>query len=144
MAFYLSNAVVTAMLGGGDNQSLAAFIGASPHICIYAGTVPANADTALSSNTKLAELICAATPFSSFTDTGSAARAVFGTISDDTSADATGTATFWRLIKADGTTVVGQGEVGTSGKELTLNTTAITAGSVVSITSGYIELPEGG
>ncbi|WP_457156345.1 hypothetical protein [Mycobacteroides abscessus] len=144
MAFYLTNAVVTAMMGGTGNQSLASYVGASPKIRIYSGTVPTNADASLSGNTQLAELACATTPFSGYTDTGSAARATFGTIADDSSADATGTATFFRLLKSDGTTVVAQGEVATSGKELTLNTTAITSGSIVSITSGYFELPEGG
>ncbi|SPX87716.1 hypothetical protein [Mycobacteroides abscessus] len=144
MAFYLTNAVVTAMMGGTGNQSLASYVGASPKIRIYSGTVPTNADASLSGNTQLAELACATTPFSGYTDTGSAARATFGTITDDSSADATGTATFFRLLKSDGTTVVAQGEVATSGKELTLNTTAITSGSIVSITSGYFELPEGG
>lgn len=146
MAFYLTNAVVTAMMGGTGNQSLASYVGASPKIRIYSGTVPTNADASLSSNTQLAELACASTPFSGFTDTGSAARATFGTITDDSSADATGSATFFRLLKSDGTTVVAQGEVsnGTPARELTLNTTAITSGSIVSITSGYFELPEGG
>lgn len=144
MAFYLTNAVVTAMLGGTGNQSLASYIGASPLIRIYGGSVPGNADAALSSNPQLAELVCAATPFSGYTDTTSSARATFGAIADDSSADATGTATFFRGLKAGGTVVWCQGEVATSAKELTLNTTAITAGSIVSITSGYIDFPEGG
>lgn len=142
MAFYLTNAVVTAMLGGGANQSLASYIAASPKIRIFSGTVPSNADAALSGNTQLAELVMAATPISGYTDTGSACRATFGAIADDTSADATGTATCFRGVKADGTTYWCQGGVGTSAAELILNTVAITAGSIVSITSGYIDFPE--
>ena len=143
MTFYLHTDVVLAMVGGTGNQSLASFVGASPLIRIYGGSVPADANASLSSNPQLAELVCASTPFSSFALalTNTVARATFGTIADDASADATGTATFFRLLKAGGTTVVGQGAVGTSAAELILNTTAITLGSIVSITSGYIDLP---
>lgn len=143
MAFYLTSAVVTGMMGGGANASLATQVGTSPLIRIYSGTVPTDADTALSGNTQLAQLACASTPFSGFTTVGSNARATFGTITDDSSADATGTATFFRLLKSDGTTVIAQGAVGVGTGELQLNTTAITSGSIVSITSGYFDLPKG-
>jgi hypothetical protein len=39
--------------------------------------------------------------------------------------------------------VIDQGECGTSGKELNLNTTAITTGSTVSVTSATTDLPKG-
>lgn len=140
MALSLTNAVVAGML---NSTGLSEALGASPKIRIYSGTVPANADASLSSNTQLAELTCAATPFSGYSDTGSASRATFGTITPDTSADATGTATFFRILDSAGTTVKAQGTVGTSGTDLVLNTTSITSGSTVSITSGTIDLPEG-
>ncbi|WP_454232021.1 hypothetical protein [Mycolicibacterium fortuitum] len=141
-AFYLTNAVVQGML---NSTGLAESIGPNGKIKLYSGTVPANADAALSGNTQLAELVMAATPFSGFSDTGTAARATLGAISSDTSADATGSASFFRFENATGT-VKGQGTVGgpTGGPwDLTLNTTAITAGSTVAISSGTIDLPEG-
>lgn len=141
-AHYLTNAVVQGML---NSTGLAEAIGANGKIKIYSGTVPANADAALSGNTLLAELTMAATPFSGFSDTGTAGRATFGPISSDTSADNTGPATFYRYENAAGT-VRGQGTVGgpTGGPwDLTMNTTAITAGSTVAIASGTIDLPEG-
>lgn len=138
--FTLTSVVAQGMLNG---TGLAEAFGASPKLRLYSGTMPTNADTALSGNTQLAELICAATPFSGFSDTGTAARATFGAIAPDASADATGTATFWRILDSAGTTVKCQGAAGTSAAELILNTTAITAASQVSVTSATIDLPKG-
>ncbi|CQD07351.1 hypothetical protein BN970_01386 [Mycolicibacterium conceptionense] len=140
MSLYLTNAVAQGMLNG---TGLAEALGASPKIRIYSGSVPANADAALSGNTVLAELVCASTPFSGFSDTGTAARATYGSIASDVSADATGTATFFRQLDAAGTTVKYQGTVGTSSADLILNTVAITAGSTVAISTATIDLPEG-
>lgn len=142
MAFYLTQAVVAGMLGStGLTASIDA--GTAAVINIYSGTPPANADAALSSNTLLAQLTCSATAFSGITDTGTAARATFGAITNDSSADNTGTASFFRILTQSGGTVIGQGAVGTSSTELVLNTTSITAGSTVSISSATIDLPEG-
>ena len=139
-AFSLTSAVAQGMLNG---TGLAEALGTSPLIRIYAGTPPADADAALSSNTQLAELVCAASPFSGFSDTGTAARATFDTITPDSSADATGTATFFRILNSAGTTVKAQGSADTATADLILNTTAITAGSTVSISSATIDLPKG-
>ncbi|AEL19952.1 hypothetical protein SEA_TAPIOCA_24 [Mycobacterium phage Tapioca] len=136
--FYLTNACAQGMLNG---TGLAESLGASPVIKIYSGTVPANADAA-NSGTVLAVLPCSATPFSGFSDTGSAARATFGPITSDASADNSGTAAFFRIETSSGT-VRCQGTVGTSDADLILNTVAITAGSTVAISSAYIDLPEG-
>jgi len=98
---------------------------------IYSGTAPANADTALSGNTLLAQLTMAGTAFGA----ASNGVATAGTITADSSADATGTATFFRVLESDGTTVVFQGTVGTSGAELNLSSTSIVATGTVSVTS---------
>lgn len=103
---------------------------------IYDGTPPANASTALSSNTLLATLTLNATAFSSFTN----GVATAGAITSDSSADATGTATFFRLITS-GATVMLQGSVGTSGSDLNLNTTSIVSGGAVSVSSLTITMP---
>lgn len=98
---------------------------------IYSGTPPANAAAALAGNTLLASLPLGATAFAA----ASAGVATANAITADASADATGTATFYRVMETDGTTVVFQGTVGTSGAELNLNTVSIIAGGNVAVTS---------
>ncbi len=95
---------------------------------IYSGTRPTNADTALSGNTLLAELTMNAT------SAGSAASGVWtaNAITSDSSADATGTASFARLVQSDGTTAFVDLSVGTSGTEVILNTVSIVATAVIS------------
>lgn len=105
-------------------------IGASGFLRIYDGTPPANADTALSGNTLLAELALSAT----FAPAASSGTLTASAISDDTSANATGTASFYRLVTSGGTCVE-QGSVGTSGNDLNLNTVSISSGAQVSVTS---------
>lgn len=56
-------------------------------------------------------------------------------ITQDSSANATGTAAFFRIYKSDGTTVILQGSVGTSGQDLNLNTLSIVSGGPVAVTS---------
>jgi hypothetical protein len=139
-AFFVTNAVAQAMVNALGAQIDA---GTAAVINIYSGTVPANADAALGANTLLAQLVCSASAFSGVTDTGTAARATFAAIAPDASADATGTATFFRILTQNGGIVVAQGTVGTTDADLVLNTVSITAGSQVSITSALIDLPEG-
>jgi hypothetical protein len=117
--------------------------GTAAVINIYSGTAPADADAALSGNTLLAQLTCNASIFTSKTDGNPGAVGTFAAITSDSSADATGTATFFRILTQNAGTVVCQGTVGTSGSDLNLNTTSITAGSTVSITSATITVPEG-
>ena len=137
----LASAVAQGMLNG---TGLAEAFGASPKIRLYAGTKPATADTALSGNTQLAELVGASTPFSGFSDTGTAARATMGAIANDTSADATGTCTFGRIYDNAGTTVKCQFDAGTSGAAQILATVAFSAGSVIAISSAYFDFPKTG
>lgn len=106
---------------------------------IYSGTPPTRADDALAGNTLLAELSLNAT---------SAPAAVNGVltynaITKDSSADATGNASFFRTFKADGTSVVRQGTVGTATSDLILNSVAIQAGAEVSVTSFTHTVPRG-
>lgn len=103
----------------------------SGYLRIYSGTQPATADTALSGNTLLAELRFNATAAPS----ASSGLLTFNAITSDSSADASGTATFFRCFKSDGTTVVMDGSVGTSGTNLVMATTTITAGQTVSCSS---------
>lgn len=102
--------------------------GASALLRIYSGTRPATAGTA---TTLLAELTCNAT----FAPAASGGVLTLNAITQDSSADATGTATWFRIVKSDGTTHVLDGDVGTSGSDLNLTTTSIVATQPVSISS---------
>lgn len=108
--------------------------GNSGTIKIYSGTQPADANTALSGNTLLATLTCNAT----FAPSASSGALTLNSITSDTNAAATGTASFFRMLKSDGTTVVMDGSVGTSGCDMNLNTTSIVSGATVACTSFVI------
>lgn len=138
-AFYITNAVAIAMV---QALETAANAGTAAVINIYDGSAPADADAA-ESNNLLAQLTCNASIFASVADDTPGALATFNAITDDSSADATGTATHFRILTQSGGTVIAQGSVGTSGADMNLNTTSITSGSTVSITSATILLPEG-
>src|SRR5688500_16424515 len=56
-------------------------------------------------------------------------------------ASASGTATHFRITRGNGTTVILQGSVGTSGSQLNLSTLTITSGVNVTITSGTVTVP---
>jgi hypothetical protein len=139
----MANFTIASLAARAMMDALTTYAGNSGKLRIYNGTVPTNVDTALSGNTQLAELTMNATSFPASTDPGTTARLTANAITSDSSADATGTASFWRLYKSDGTTQVLQGNAGTSAAELILNTTSITLGSTVSVTSFTIDLPKG-
>lgn len=104
------------------------------YIRIYDSTgtgQPANANTAVTTQVLLAELRFGSTAFGA----SSSGTATANAITSDTSANATGTATWFRVLKSDGTTVLWDGSVGTSGADLDLNTTSIVSGATVAITS---------
>lgn len=101
------------------------------YLRIYDQTQAATADTAIGAQVLLAELRWNATAFGSASGGVASANA----ITDDSSANATGTASWFRALKSDGTTVVFDGSVGTSSADLILASTAISAGAVVSVTS---------
>jgi hypothetical protein len=115
-------------------DAITTFAGNSGYIRIYDGTRPASPATAVSTQTLLAELTCNAT----FAAGASSGVLTLNSITQDSSANATGTASWFRMFKSDGTTVVMDGDVGTSGSDLNLNTTSIVSGGPVSITSFVI------
>jgi hypothetical protein len=100
------------------------------YLRIYSGTKPASVAAAIT-GTLLAELRFNATAFGTSTNGTANANA----ITADSSADATNTATHFRCFKSDGTTAVLDGEVGTSGSDLNLNSVAISAGAAVSVSA---------
>jgi hypothetical protein len=105
---------------------------------IYTGARPATPETA-ASGTLLAELTLNATAF------GAAASGVLtaNSITRDSSANAGGTAGWFRIWESDGTTPWADGECGAtgSGKELELVTTTITASQPVEISSLTVSWP---
>src|SRR5438045_5119665 len=92
---------------------------------IYDGSQPATADTAVTTQNVLAQLTLNAT------SAGAAVAGVltFNAITSDSSADAAGTASWFRVFKSDGTTVLFDGSVGTSSANMNLNSTAIQSGA---------------
>lgn len=98
---------------------------------IYDGSRPATGGTA---TTLLAELTCGS-PFA-----GAAVNGVLtaNAITQDSAANATGTATWFRIVQSDGSTHVMDGNVGTSGSDLNLTTTSIVQNQPVSVTSFVI------
>lgn len=100
------------------------------YLRIYDGTKATNADTAVGAQVLLSEHRFSATSAPG----ASGGLVTFSAITDDTSANASGTATWFRCLASDGTTVVMDGNVGTSGTNLVLNSTTITAGATVKIT----------
>ena len=123
----LSNATVNAQA-----DALARLVD-NGYLRIYSGSKPANADTAVSTQTLLAELRFAATS----APAAVAGVLTFNAISSDTAADATGTATWFRALKSDGTSAVLDGTVGATGStsNLELATTSIVANARISVTS---------
>jgi glutamate synthase domain-containing protein 3 len=102
----------------------------SGSLVIYSGTMPTDANTALSGNTVLATLTMSATAFAAAATGQAAANAI-----TSATAVATNTASFFRVFETGGTVVVFQGTVGTSGAELILNSVSIVTGGNVAVSS---------
>lgn len=94
---------------------------------IYDGTRPATGGAA---TTLLAELTFSDPSFPAASSGSMTANA----ITDDSSANATGTATWFRLVDSDNNFVM-DGDVGTSGSDLNLSSTSIASGATVSVSS---------
>lgn len=105
--------------------------GASGLLRIYSGSQPTDGDTAIGAQVLLAELTMNAT----FAPSASSGVLTLNAITSDSSANATGTAAWFRMVKSDGTTNVLDGTVGTSGADCNLNTTSIVSGAAVAVTS---------
>jgi hypothetical protein len=113
---------------------------------IYDGTQPTDAETAVTTQNVLATLTLNATAFAASAVTGAAgarvATAVANAITDDTSADATGTATWFRVTKSGGAQAVFDGSVAAVGgtADLLLASVSIVAGEDVGITSFTVKM----
>lgn len=120
----------TATLANAAADACTAFAN-SGKLRIYDGVQPASAAVAVSTQNVLAELTMNATAFAG----AIAGVATANAITSDSSADFTGTATWFRLFASNGTTILWDGSVGTSGADLNLNTTSIVTGAAVAVTA---------
>jgi hypothetical protein len=107
---------------------------------LYNGTQAADADTPVGAQTLLAELRLA----NPSAPAAVAGVLTFSALTPDVSADATGTATWFRALKADGTTVVMDGTVGLVGSssDLELDAVAIQANADVVVDSWTHTVPK--
>lgn len=111
----------------------------SGYLRLYDGAQAATADTAIGIQTLLAELRFGATAFGA----ASAGVATANAITSDSSANATGTASWFRALKSDGTSPVFDGSVGTAACDLNINSTAIQSGAQVDVTALTYTAPKG-
>ena len=99
---------------------------------IYDGSQPASADTALGAQVLLADLTLNSTAFAAASSGSKAANS----ITQDSGADASGTATWGTLVASTRATVgTLDFSVGTSGANLNMNSVAISSGAAVGCSS---------
>ena len=109
---------------------------AAGYIQIRSGSRPASANDA-ATGTLLATLTFSDPAFGSANSSGVATASA---ITQDSSADNTGTATWARVFDSTGATIFDI-SVGTSGADLNLDSTSIIAGGTVSVTSMTVTQP---
>lgn len=115
-------------------NAITTLAGANAILRIYSGTRPA---TGGAETTVLAQLTCGST----FAPVASSGVLTINAIASDTSANATGTATWMRIYASNGTTHVLDGDVSTTVAgtgDLQLDDTAIVLGGTVAISSATI------
>lgn len=121
----ISNAVRSLMANAIDQEF------DNGYLRLYDGTQPAGPDTALTGQTLLAELRFAVTAVSSESN----GVLTFATLTGEDAALATGTVTWARCLKADGTTAIMDVTVDTTNANVIVPTTSVAAGIAVNVTS---------
>ena len=98
---------------------------------IYDGAQPASADTPLTAQNQLCELLFASPAF------GAASGGIItaNPITSDPDADNTGNASWFRVYESDGVTVLWDGSVGTANCDININSVAIQQHANVSLTA---------
>lgn len=144
-----TNIAMTAALAALDAvvDKLDTGTGANARLRIYNGSQPGRPDDAIGTQTLLAEidLGTAAVFGAAVTGTGTESNTAVATASgilpkSDTSANASGTATWFRAVNK-GTAGIIDGSVGTSDADLILDNTSINAGQTVKLNSWKVKLP---
>jgi hypothetical protein len=109
---------------------------------IRTGAQPASVATA-ASGTLLGTLTCSDPSFGAATN-ASPAVATANAITGDSSADASGTAGWFRVLDSTGAAVLDGSITGTGGGgDMTLDNTSIVAGGTINLTSWTISMPTG-
>jgi hypothetical protein len=116
-----------AALRNAQLDEITARAGASALLKIFSGTRPA---TGGAETTKLSEQVCNAT----FAPAASGGVLTLNAIADDTAADATGTASWFR-IESSAAVHVMDGDVAVSGSDLNFDSISFVAGGTVAISS---------
>lgn len=113
------------------SNALITAAGTGCKIKIYSGAAPTNADTTASG------LLLATLTISGALGTAASGVLTLGAVTTATAA-ASGTAGYARITKSDDTALFDLTSVGTSGADVNLNNTSITAGGTVSVSSGSV------
>jgi len=121
------NLNLSVAIRNGGLDAITTAIGASGKLRIYDGTQPVTVATALGAQVLLADLALSATS----APAASSGVLTFNAISNDASADNTGTAS-WGSLLTSANVRVADFTVGTSGTDMIINNTSITATQVVS------------
>lgn len=117
---------------GARVDAITTAVGGGAKLRFYGGTRPATGGTV---TTLAAELTCNVTAFAG------AASGPTITVSAITAANASSSVspvTWFRLVKADGTTLIMDGDVNTTGSDLNVTSTAFVSGQQISVTSWTI------
>ena len=146
----ISYALAAAMLDNAVNATLNEGTG-DAIINIYTGTPPADCEAA-ATGTLLGTCVMNTTPFGAATNLNPNAQIDENAISDDTSADTTGTAGYFRVYSTSGGTDATKTNChiqGTAGEaadsaDMTLDDKNIVVGGTISITDYKIVMPEYG
>ena len=115
------------------------------HLRIYDSTQPTGGpDEAVGAQVLLAELLMSNPAFGAAIDVAPGGEATAGAIADDTSADAAGTASWFRVVdRAEVAIFDGDVTVSAGGGDLELNSIVISAGATVAVTAYTFTMPEG-
>ena len=115
-----------------QQQGLITYAGADAIMFIYSGAQPTNANTAITTQTVLCQMQIGGAFGTDSNGTLTITTPITGT------ASASGTASFFRITKSNGATVVMDGSIGTTDADLILDTTTINNTQTVTISSGTI------
>ena len=111
-------------------------------IRIYDGTQPADVDTPITSQVLLAELQLSNPAFGAAVDNNPGALALGNAISDDTFANASGTASWFRCLTKSGIAVI-DGSIGsTSSFDMIVDSLSIVVGQTVQVISFKYSMAE--
>lgn len=133
MALKFSNSAVN-----GEADTLARLLD-DGYLRVYDGTQPADADEAITTQVLLAELRFNATS----APAAVAGLLTFNSVTSDASSNNTGTASWARCLSSDGTSVVMDGSVGTSGTDFIINSVAVSSGVQVDCDAITLQVSKG-